>query len=177
MARNVEIKARVSEFATARRGLLGVTTREDPPHTQIDTFFDVRRGRLKLREFADGTGELIFYERPDQCTAKLSEYDRMPCQDSTVTLRALGTALGIRGIVNKRREVLFVGATRVHLDEVEGLGTFVEIEVVLGDAETVASGERTAARLLSLMGIPDSDLLRGAYIDLLEGHAGAGAAR
>jgi len=126
------------------------------------------RGRLKLREFADGTGELIFYERPDQPGPKLSQYDRSPCPDALAVLRALSAALGVRGVVKKRRHVVLVGNTRIHLDEVEGLGSFVELEVVLRDSDSVSAGERTVADLLRALGIPVSSLISGAYLDLLE---------
>jgi len=79
----------------------------------------------------------------------------------------LARALGVRGVVDKRRELFMIGRTRVHLDEVHGLGHFLELEVVLGDAEPAAGGEREAHELLAKLGVPAAALVAPAYIDLL----------
>ncbi len=141
-----------------------------PPEVlaQTDTFFAVPRGRLKLRQFSDGSGELIFYERPDRASPKESSYFRYSCPEPKAVSAVLGQALGVRGVVEKRREVSMIGRSRIHLDEVRGLGTFLEIEVVLGDGEAAAEGERVARELLAAFGVPESDLVARAYIDLLE---------
>jgi adenylate cyclase class IV len=81
----------------------------------------------------------------------------------------LAAALGVRGEVRKRRELVLVGQTRVHLDVVEGLGTFVELEVVLEAGQSDADGEAVARALLRELGLGEADLLPVAYIDLLEG--------
>jgi predicted adenylyl cyclase CyaB len=167
MARNIEIKARVSDLAEIRARVLALGCRGEEHLRQSDTFFQVARGRLKLREFGDGSGELIFYERPDDAGAKLSRYERLPCAEPERMRRVLTTALGVKGSVKKQRHVLLVGNTRVHLDEVEGLGSFVELEVVLGDSEPAAAGEKVAAELMRALGIEASSLVSGAYLDLL----------
>jgi len=166
--RNIEVKARIDSLSDVRARLITLPCHGEHHLYQTDTFFHVVRGRLKLREFADGTGELIFYERPDQPGPKLSQYDRSPCPDALAVLRALSAALGVRGVVKKRRHVVLVGNTRIHLDEVEGLGSFVELEVVLRDSDSVSAGERTVVDLLRALGIPVSSLISGAYLDLLE---------
>jgi len=168
MSRNIELKARVAGLAAVRARLGAMPRLGEHFLIQTDTFFFVKRGRLKLRQLDDGTGELIFYERPDQAEAKLSRYERMPCEDPRVVLRTLSIALGVRGVVRKRRHVILVGNTRVHLDEVDRLGSFVELEVVLGRHESISSGNKTAADLFHALGIPASDLVSCAYIDLLE---------
>jgi len=141
----------------------------------------VPSGRLKLRDFGDGAGELIFYERPDRLGPKESSYARAVCAEPAAVSAVLGEALGVRGVVEKRRELFMIGRTRVHLDEVRGLGHFVELEVVLAAAEPAAEGEREAHALLAALAVPASALLAPAYIDLLEaGHAietGAAAAK
>jgi predicted adenylyl cyclase CyaB len=83
----------------------------------------------------------------------------------------LGRVLGIRGVVDKRREVFRLGASRIHLDEVRGLGSFLEIEVVLRPGDTPAEGERIARDLLATLGIPDEALVAQAYVDLVEAAA------
>ncbi len=83
-------------------------------------------------------------------------------------LRAvLGQALGIRGVVRKNRELYLSGETRIHLDGVEGLGHFVELEVVLKPGQSRADGERIAAELMKELSISDADLIAGGYIDLI----------
>ena len=183
-SRNVEIKARVADPATLRARVaalslgtsLGRGTLAGFPSTppvapvllgQRDTFFNVARGRLKLRRFDDGTGELIFYERDDTPGPKTSTYSKSPCADAAGMEAVLARALGVRGVVDKRRELFMIGRTRVHLDEVHGLGHFLELEVVLGDAEPAAGGEREAHELLAKLGVPPAALVAPAYIDLL----------
>ncbi len=81
---------------------------------------------------------------------------------------ALSGALGERGRVIKTRRLFMVGRTRIHLDDVEGLGCFMELEVVLDDGEDPAAGDAEAARLMTRLDVRPDDLVEGAYIDLLE---------
>jgi predicted adenylyl cyclase CyaB len=168
MARNIEIKATVPDLAPVRSKavLLGAAPAETVH--QRDVFFVVARGRLKVREFSDGSGELIAYERADREGPKVSAYERVACPDARALADTLAAVLPIRGKVVKRREVLLVGRTRVHLDQVEHLGSFVEIEVVMAPDELVEDGVREARELLQALGIPHDALVAGAYIDLQE---------
>jgi adenylate cyclase class IV len=168
MAHNVEIKARAPNLAEVRAKVASLTSDVGRVIDQKDTFFHVGRGRLKLREFADGRGELIAYERPDEPGPKASAYTLVPCDRAALLLQALGAVLPIRGEVVKRREIFLIGRTRVHLDEVEGLGSFVELEVVLRDAEPTHVGELEARALMMALGIRPDACVAGAYIDLLE---------
>ena len=90
------------------------------------------------------------------------------CPDAQQLVQALGAVLPVRGRVVKRRELLLAGRTRIHLDQVEHLGSFVELEVVLREDENAAAGEREARELLDALGIPFDALVSEAYIDLLE---------
>jgi predicted adenylyl cyclase CyaB len=170
LARNIEIKARIQsdEFGTIRERALGLAP--GPPEVlyQTDTFFNIPKGRLKLRESGDGTAELIFYERPDQVDPKPSSYTRSPSLSPKSLYEALNGALGIRGVVKKRREVFLVGHTRIHLDEVEALGTFLELEVVLREDQSDPDGEVIAQQLLRELGVRVDCLIATAYIDLLD---------
>ena len=168
MARNVEIKARVGDPAALRARVASRATAPPALLRQTDTFFRVPSGRLKLRDFGDGAGELIFYERADRPGPRESSYSRAACAGPAAVGAVLGAALGVRGVVEKRREVFRLGRTRIHLDEVRGLGWFMEIEVVLEDGEAAADGERVARALLAELEIPAAMLLAPAYIDLLE---------
>ena len=168
MARNIEIKAKIPDLAAIRAKAAALAAGPAQIINQTDTFFVVSRGRLKVRAFSDGSGELISYERANQRGPRESIYSRVACQDARALSEALGVVLPVRGIVAKRREVFLVGRTRVHLDRVENLGCFVELEVVLASGEPVEPGHREAHDLLRALQIPERALVADAYIDLLE---------
>ena len=168
MARNVEIKARIPDLTTIRANAAALASGPMEIIDQTDTFFVVPQGRLKVRAFSDGSGELISYERANEQGPRESVYTRVACEDARVLLQALSSVLSVRGIVAKRREVFLIGRTRVHLDRVEDLGCFVELEVVLAPGEPVDHGHREAQNLLRSLEIPERALVAGAYIDLLE---------
>ncbi len=169
MARNVEIKARVSDPAAMRARVRSVTRAAPEVIVQCDTFFRTARGRLKLREMEDRPAELIFYERPDEAGPKTSVYSVTPVADPAGIRELLGRACGAVGVVSKRREVSLAGATRIHLDHVDGLGWFLELEVVLSESQSEAEGERMAAELMNRLGLGPGDLVPGAYLDLIRG--------
>ena len=172
MARNVEIKARIDSVeALLARARACVDT--DPEHiAQDDTFFACARGRLKLRVFADGRGELIAYQRPDASGPKTSDYAITPVPDPDELRATLARALGVSGRVVKQRTLLLVGRTRVHLDRVAGLGDFLELEVVLRDGESADAGVAEANALLARLQVDAARLVSGAYVDLLRQQAG-----
>src|SRR5207244_3144861 len=115
-----------------------------------------------------GQSELIYYRRPDHEGPTLCDYLRVPIGEPETLKELLAAALGIRGVVRKRRRLYLVDQTRVHVDEVEGLGMFVELEVVLRPGQTAAEGEAIARRLSREFDIADGDLVSCAYIDLLD---------
>lgn len=165
--RNLEIKARVADRERIRELATKLASRPPERIEQEDTFFPAAQGRLKLRLLGDGGGELIGYERRDGYEPGESRYAVVPTSRPRELVDVLGRALGVRGVVRKRREVFHVGATRVHVDEVEGLGSFVELEVVLGPGDSTESGERRARELMRELEIRAEDLVDVAYIDLL----------
>ncbi len=169
MARNIEIKARVSDLGEIERRARALADRGPFELLQDDTFFGCPSGRLKLRELAPDRGEVIFYRRPDVAGPKLSFYTLAATPVPDLMRAALGDALGVIGRVRKRRRLYLAGQTRIHLDQVEGLGSYLELEVVLEESQTGAQGEAVARRLLSQLGIEPAQLIEGAYIDLLRG--------
>ncbi len=175
MPRNIEIKARLALDAEAMNALLGraqaLADHGPEPIAQDDTFFACAQGRLKLRVFADGHGELIAYRRADAAGPKTSDYRITPVADPASLRETLTHALGQTGRVVKQRTLLLIGRTRVHLDRVVGLGDFLELEVVLADDEREAVGEAEAHALLERLQIGATQLVRGAYVDLLNGPA------
>ena len=115
---------------------------------------------------------MIQYVRPDAARARRSDY-QIVATDQPAALRALlGAALGEAVVVRKQRELYRAGQTRVHLDQVEGLGSFLELEVVLGPGQSPAEGHAAAAELMSVLGIDESMLIPCAYADLLGEGAG-----
>ncbi|XP_046648012.1 uncharacterized protein LOC124338028 isoform X1 [Daphnia pulicaria] len=166
-ARNIEIKARINDVKAIVNKVAQLCKTEAEVIDQTDTFFKTENGRLKLREFKNGTGELIYYERPDTDGPKLSNYSKSMVTDPTSLKAVLQMALGTNGIVKKTRMLSHFNQTRIHIDEVVGLGNFLELEVVLQDSQTPADGITTAQLLLEILGIPASDLLSGSYLDFL----------
>jgi len=177
MARNIELKAHARAFDELRERAAALS--DDAPliFRQQDFFYDVPRGRLKLRQFDDGTpAELIFYQRDDRDGPKASYYSRSPVTNVDAMHALLAQALTMRGIVSKERHVYMAGRTRIHLDRVDGLGDFIELEVVLAPEDDEEDGAAEAHALFSTLGVAQSDLVPVAYVDLLNEGLGARAA-
>jgi len=168
MARNVEIKAHVRNFAIVRQRAAALSDGASEIIEQEDVFFQSSFGRLKLRQLAPDNGQLIYYERPDVSGPKTSTYSISYTDNPSQLRDVLASALGETTIVKKVREVYLTGQTRIHLDVVEGLGEFMELEVVLGEGEAELSGQNTAYEVMAGLGIEQADLIEGAYADLIE---------
>lgn len=168
MPANIEVKARVRDFAalSARAAELSDATVEVIP--QEDTFFVMAKGRLKLRELAPDRAQLIYYERPNRDGPKRSDYSLFETRDPKALRELLARALGVRGTVKKIRHLYSIGQTRVHLDKVTDLGDFMELEVVLKPGQSDEEGHVVAERLLEELGVDQQDLMDSAYMDLLE---------
>jgi predicted adenylyl cyclase CyaB len=164
---NIEIKARVkniSEFKSRAQALSNTPVEVIP---QEDTFFNVPQGRLKLRVLAPDRGQLIYYQRADQGGPKRSDYHIALTSDPESLKHVLSLAYGIRGVVKKTRYLYLAGQTRIHVDDVDGLGQFMELEVVLREGQDDAEGQAIAEGLMSRLGVERTDLLEGAYMDLI----------
>ncbi|MCI0614580.1 class IV adenylate cyclase, partial [bacterium] len=129
MPSNIEIKARVRDFDEIRQHAEKLSDLPLQIISQEDTFFNTERGRLKLRILAPDHAQLIYYLRSDQEGPKRSDYHIFETPDPENLKHVLSLAYGIRGVVKKTRYLYIVGQTRVHLDDVEGLGQFMELEV------------------------------------------------
>ncbi len=167
MGQNVEIKARVADPVSFRKAAGQLTNSQGELIHQTDTFFSVPNGRLKLRDFGDGRGELIWYQRPNSGGPKISDYAISPTIDPDGLANLLSVALPILGCVRKKRTLFLAGRTRIHLDEVQDLGWFMELEVVLSDGDSIRGAETETHRLMENLGIEQDDLVQGAYLDLL----------
>jgi predicted adenylyl cyclase CyaB len=167
LGHNIEIKARASDSERQIETVGRIS--DSPPEVieQTDVFFPCRSGRLKLRTFGDGSGELIHYERADTTSPKESRYLISPVGDAASLGEVLCAALGSLGVVRKRRRLFRIGETRIHFDQVEHLGSFIELEVVLSPGQSASEGREITGRLMETLGIAESDLIGRAYIDLL----------
>jgi adenylate cyclase class 2 len=169
--RNVELKARDPDPARSLDRALALGADDRGEIRQRDTYFVAARGRLKLREQEAGGSplwdELIEYSRPDSAEAETSTYLRVPVADAEPLREALDAAYGTLVTVTKRRRLLLWENVRIHLDEVEGLGTYLELEgVAEADSDLKAEHEKVE-RLLREFGIEDHDLVAESYSDLL----------
>jgi homotetrameric cytidine deaminase len=172
--RNVELKARDPhpERSLERARALGAEDRGEL--RQRDTYFAAPNGRLKLREQDPGGAELIAYERPDAADARESRYRIVAVEDPAAIREALDAALGTVVVVDKRRRLLEWQGVRIHLDDVEGLGAFVELEGVADAASDLRREADLVARLREVLEIADDAIEATGYADLLrEGANGA----
>lgn len=175
MARNVEIKARLSDYEDTVRKAEELSSAEPEIIVQEDVFFSCPSGRLKLRILSPEQGELIFYQRPDQEGPKTSHYFITSTSDPTGMRHVLATAYGEKAVVRKVRYLYLIGRTRIHLDRVERLGDFLELEVVLDEGDSTTDGEAEAHQLMDPLGVTPDDLVPDAYVDLLERLPGSGS--
>lgn len=169
MARvNVELKARDSEpdATAARCHALGAEDRG--VLVQRDTYFAGRDGRLKLREQGEDGSELIAYRRPDSREPEGSTYVRAAAGEPELLREALEAALGTIVVVSKRRRLFIWENVRIHLDDVDGLGTFLELEAIVApDGSDLVAAREKVQRLRAELAIPDGSLISVGYSDLL----------
>ena len=167
MGKNIEIKAKTTDPLRQARLAESVADGRGEILFQEDIFFNTRAGRLKLRKFGDGPGELIHYLRDDRTGPARSDYLRCPVNEPDSLQDVLAASLGIFGVVRKKRTVLLCGQARIHLDEVEDLGAFIELEVVLRPEDSTEKGIRITNELMEKLVIREQDLIAEAYVDLL----------
>lgn len=172
MPRNIEIKARIQSVEQLKQVAASLSGSDPVEILQDDSFFTCEAGRLKLRAFADGTGILIFYQRADEKGPKESFFTTAPTQAPDALRDTLSLAYGQSGRVRKHRTLFTIGRTRIHLDRVEGLGDFLELEVVLAEGEATERGTQEAYATMEKLGVHRSQLVETAYVDLLATRAG-----
>jgi predicted adenylyl cyclase CyaB len=165
-SRNVEIKARIASVEAMAPRVAALADRGPVEIKQDDTFFVCERGRLKLRALSPTEGQLIFYRRANQAGPKESRFVISPTASPDSLRDALTLAYGSAGRVRKHRTLYLVGRTRVHLDRVESLGHFLELEVVLAEGESPDAGVKEARALMTALGLADNQLIDGAYVAL-----------
>lgn len=164
---NIELKARCEDLGRLRERCESLGAESQDPERQIDTYFRVAHGRLKLRESLQSGPELIHYIRGDVAGARESHYQLYRVEDAEGLKTILEKALGVKAVVAKRREIYLIGNVRVHLDKVQDLGSFVELEGIVENlAELVYVGDEVQ-RLRQALGIEDHALVKESYADLI----------
>jgi predicted adenylyl cyclase CyaB len=169
-ARNIELKARLADLNHARRIAERVATARVGIERQRDTYFVCTNGRLKLREIEGSSAQLIAYSRPDEPNAKASDYRLLTIAEANAATdlrELLAASLGVLVTVDKRREIFLYHNVRIHLDEVSGLGAFVEFEAVVGGAIDDAAACAQVDWLRQQFQIGADDLLSCSYGDML----------
>ena len=167
MGRNIELKARCPDLAAAREAAKRLGATFAGALDQRDTYFATTSGRLKLREISGRGAELIAYARDDAAAVRGSDYQIIPMPNPDGLRAALASTLGVRIVVAKRRELWTWQGVRIHLDDVAGLGRFVEFEAVMADGEPDEVGHAKVRTLRKALGIADADLIGVSYSDLL----------
>ncbi len=137
MAKNIEIKASLTDVKSCLDKAKSLSEEDPEIIEQEDYFFNCPNGRLKLRILSPRSGLLISYNRKNECGPKLSEYFISKTKEPIDLLNVLKKSYGINGIVKKTRKLFLIGRTRIHIDNVENLGYFMELEVVLSENENL----------------------------------------
>jgi predicted adenylyl cyclase CyaB len=168
MPDNIEIKAKTSQAGLVRSMLMDQKASFMGTDLQTDTYFNVAHGRLKLRE---GTIEqnLIWYNRADEKGPKHSSFQLIDARNMPGIKELLTAALGIKVVVAKSREIFYIDNVKFHIDQVQGLGSFIEIEAgnLHDPSLSVVTLQEQCSRYMGLFGIQAEDLLDCSYSDLL----------
>jgi adenylate cyclase class 2 len=166
---NIEFKARMRDEKRVRATLKSLRPRVAGTDHQIDTYFNIPSGRLKLRQ-GNIENSLIFYQREN--SAKVRPSHVLLCEFSdpaqTRTLKkVLAAALGVAAVVDKVREIYFVDNVKIHLDRVQGLGKFLEVEALVQKGK-LRHGRKQAEQMKDLFGVMPEDILSRSYSDLIQ---------
>jgi adenylate cyclase class IV len=165
--RNIELKARDADPSVSLEVCRALGAEDRGVIAQRDTYFAVANGGLKLREEQPGRPHLVQFERASEPQQRESRYRIIEVSDGEALCAALATAIGIRGVVVKRRHLLLWPNVRIHLDEVEQLGRFIELEAVAPPDSDLAPEHRLVAELRDALGITDERLVALGYAEQL----------
>jgi adenylate cyclase, class 2 len=164
---NIEIKARTTRANEIRQYLLNHEAELHGTDEQTDTYFNVAEGRLKLRE-GNIENNLIYYKRIEAAGPKQSDVELVQAADGPALRNVLTKALGIKAVVKKKREIYYINNVKFHLDTLEELGSFVEIEASNRfddiDAEKL---KQQCEAYMNEFGVKDEDLINQSYSDMV----------
>jgi predicted adenylyl cyclase CyaB len=167
---NIEIKAHYESTERAEENLNAIGAGPAGTFHQRDTYFRIAKGRLKLRELGPDDGHLIFYEREDLAGPKRSDYEIAKTEDPEAIRNMLSRIMGIWIEVEKTRQVWLWENVRIHLDDVKGLGQFVELEAVT-EEQGIEESHRRVETLMRALEITTDQLVEGSYGDMLAARA------
>lgn len=164
---NIEIKAGCRDPGRVRRFLQENKASFKGVDEQVDTYFQTNHGRLKLRE-GNIENNLIYYERPNEPGPKGSHFNLVKIEDATGLKEVLTKSMGIKVVVKKKREIYYIGNVKFHIDEVDGLGSFVEIEAgnVFADLSREQLQEQ-CDHYVQALDIKETDMLDRSYSDMV----------
>jgi predicted adenylyl cyclase CyaB len=167
MPSNVQIKAVVNNIEKLKTIAAKLSQSSGTLHELEETFYNCYYGKLKLKVSKGKPSKLIQYTRADETGPRRSDYSFTEIPNPDDLKVTLGKSLGVLGQVRKHRIVYMVGQTWVHVDQVEGLGDFMELEVRLKEGQSTEECKEIADDLMTQLGVKHSDLLAGAYIDMI----------
>lgn len=160
------IKAQVEDISTVIKRARAIAEQGPLEIFLEDSDFDCPEGKVKLRSFSSAGTKAIFFESEDTATAKEFRVRILRTSDPELMIQAMSDHYAVLSKLRKKRTLVIVGNARIFLDEVEGLGSFVEIEVFLSENVTVDQGTTTIGLLMNRLGIRKKDLVGESYIDL-----------
>lgn len=165
--KNIEIKSPLSDRPGTEERLRSLGAKLEWTRRQIDTFFNSHSGWLKLREVEGCPAELISYRRSvENSGPRESDYNILRIGEACELSSILESSLGILGRVEKRRSLWSYRNTRVHLDRVEGLGDFLELETVLVDIDS-EEGAAESEEVINLLELDRESFISVPYLELL----------
>lgn len=160
---NLELKARITDLEAARRTAVSIGAVHQGSERQIDRYFRVPAGRLKLRQSSRDGGHLIAYRRPDEVGFRVARFHRLPVSDPEGLAETLAEMLGMTSRVEKERDVWWWRGVRIHLDRVDGVGSFIEFEARLDRIGDDEEARRRLERLMLDFKIAHLDIIDGSY--------------
>ncbi|HYE55504.1 MAG TPA: class IV adenylate cyclase [Chitinophagaceae bacterium] len=164
---NIEIKARTTRADAIRQYLISKGAEFRGKDHQSDTYFNVPNGRLKLRE-GNIENNLIYYHRPETAGLKQSDVELVGTPEPAALKTVLTQALGVKAVVRKQREIYYIGNVKFHIDTLEGLGSFVEIEACSDNTSLSKEDLQDQCRMyMDAFGVEEKDLVNKSYSDMV----------
>ncbi len=164
--KNLELKSKYADINKLCKLMRRLGAKYQKTMHQIDTYYVVKKGRLKLRETDGEASQLVYYERPDEGASRYSDYSIVKIADASEFKRIMTVALSVRARVDKVRELWMYGNTRIHIDDVDGLGRSVELETVITN-QTGAEAQSEHYFVKNALEIDDADIISLSYSDLV----------
>lgn len=165
--KNFEFKAKVDNLEKYENKLLTLNPKFQGIDHQIDTYFNVHKGRLKLRE-GNIENSLINYERENISGSKISEIILYQHEPNIALKNILTRQLGVKIIVDKKRNIYFIDNVKFHFDLVENLGTFIEVEAIDSKEEfTIEELKKQCDKYFDFFELTINNVIDKSYSDLI----------